>query len=336
MHTRDRRRTRHTRRLLALLILGVSAAAAQPTTPPRSVESARVTILSSNLADGATVGEWGFSALVEADGQCVLFDTGRYPDTVLRNAEALRVDLSCVTDIVLSHFHFDHTAGVLPIVEALRERSEATVERVHVARGFFLSRRLAGLSAEQNERAMSRLAGPQVALAGSDLTFVEHERATEILPGIWVTGPVPRRHEEKTYPAGVELQLDGQWIADTVPESQGLVVRTDRGPIVLLGCGHSGSINLLEHVRSEVQDAPIHALMGGMHLFAADEETLGWTADRLRGIGLEHLMAGHCTGIEPLMRLRTGLGLTRSTAVVGAVGSRFVLGEGIHPTAIAQ
>lgn len=320
---------------LASLSFGASTVIAQPTTTPPSVDSAQVTILSSNLADGATVGEWGFSALVEADGKCVLFDTGRYPDTVLRNAAALRVDLSCVTDIVLSHFHFDHTAGVLPIVEALRARS-AAVERVHVAQGFFLPRRLAGLSAEQNERAMSRLAGPQVALADSDLTFVEHERATEILSGIWVTGPVPRQHAEKTYPAGVELQRDGRWIADTVPESQGLVIRTDRGPIVLLGCGHSGSINLLEHVRREIQDEPIHALMGGMHLFAADEETLGWTADRLRGIGLEHLMAGHCTGIEPLMRLRTGLGLSRSTAVVGAVGSRFVLGEGIDPTAIAQ
>jgi hypothetical protein len=48
------------------------------------------------------------------------------------------------------------------------------------------------------------------------------------------------------------------------------------------------------------------------------------------------LMAGHCTGIEPLFRLRTGLNLTRQTAVVGAVGSQFVLGEGIRATAIAM
>ena len=107
---------------------------------------------------------------------------------------------------------------------------------------------------------------------------------------------------------------------------------TAEGPIVLLGCGHSGSVNLLEQVRRTIQDEPIHALMGGMHLFAADDETLEWTAGRLREIGLEHLMAGHCTGIEPLMTLRSGLGLDRKTAVVGAVGSRFVLGEGIHAT----
>jgi 7,8-dihydropterin-6-yl-methyl-4-(beta-D-ribofuranosyl)aminobenzene 5'-phosphate synthase len=76
--------------------------------------------------------------------------------------------------------------------------------------------------------------------------------------------------------------------------------------------------------------------MGGLHLFNASDEMLGWTADRLRDIDVQHLMAGHCTGIEPLMRLRVGLELSRSTAVVGAVGSRFVLGEGIHPTAIAM
>ena len=121
-----------------------------------------------------------------------------------------------------------------------------------------------------------------------------------------------------------------------MPESQGLTIVTPDGPIVLLGCGHSGSVNLLEQVQRSIQNHSIHALMGGMHLFAADDQTLLWTADRLRKIGIQNLMAGHCTGIEPLMRLRSGLELSRRTAVVGAVGSRFVYGEGIHPTAIAQ
>ena len=73
---------------------------------PAVAEVASVAILSSNLADGSTVGEWGLSALVEVDGQCVLFDTGRHPDTVIRNARALDVDLSCVADVVLQPFPF--------------------------------------------------------------------------------------------------------------------------------------------------------------------------------------------------------------------------------------
>ncbi len=42
------------------------------------VHALRVTVLSTNVAD-AGIGEWGFSALVEADGYGILFDTGLIP-----------------------------------------------------------------------------------------------------------------------------------------------------------------------------------------------------------------------------------------------------------------
>ena len=96
------------------------------------------------------MGEWGFSALVKADGRCVLFDAGRFPDTVLRNAESLGVDLSCATDVVLSHFHFDHTTGLVPLLEDLRKKSPDAMRRIHVAKGFFLSRRGPGGGDEES------------------------------------------------------------------------------------------------------------------------------------------------------------------------------------------
>ena len=173
-------------------------------------------------------------------------------------------------------------------------------------------------------------------LEAAGVEILIYSEPTEIMPSIWVTGPIKRTHEEKTYPTHIRMKVDGEWVEDYVPESQGLTIVTSDGPIVLLGCGHSGSVNLLEQVQRTIQDEPIQALMGGMHLFSANDETLDWTANKLTDIGIQHLMAGHCTGVEPLMRLRQGLNLDRKTAVVGAVGSRFVLGEGIHPTAIAQ
>jgi 7,8-dihydropterin-6-yl-methyl-4-(beta-D-ribofuranosyl)aminobenzene 5'-phosphate synthase len=322
--------------MLCILAVAVTASGlsgrskAQEINVARSVE---VTILSSNLASGATVGEWGFSALVEVDGQCVLFDAGRYPDTVLRNAKALGADLSCVTDVVLSHFHFDHTTGLLPLLADLRANNPAAMQRIHVAEGFFLSRRH---SARSGDAEWNQMIAMRQALEAEGVTFRVHSGPVEILPAVWVTGPIKRTHAEKTFAAQIDLRLDGEWVEDFVPDSQGLTIVTDEGPIVLLGCGHSGSVNLLEQVQRDIQDHAIHALMGGMHLFAADDETLLWTARRLRRIGVQNLMAGHCTGIEPLGYLRAGLGLSRRTAVVGAVGSRFVLGEGIHPTAIAR
>jgi len=286
-------------------------------------EKVAVTILSSNLANGATIGEWGFSALIEVDGRCVLFDAGNYPDTVLRNAKVLEVDLSCATDVVLSHFHADHTTGLLPLLEDLRAKNPNAMRRIHVAEGFFLSRRQPGTSGDKERNLMIAM---REKLEAAGVEFVIYSDATEISPAVWVTGPIERNHPEKNYNRAMKVNIDGEWVEDFVPESQGLTVVTPEGPIVLLGCGHAGSVNLLEQVQRSIQDHSIQALMGGMHLFSADDQTLLWT----------NLMAGHCTGIEPLIRLRAGLDLSRRTAVVGAVGSRFVYGEGIHPTAIAQ
>lgn len=323
---------------LALLVLSALSAPAsllaEHNAPKRALaQNVEVTILSSNLADGATIGEWGLSALIEVDGACVLFDAGRYPDTVLRNAAALGVDLSCVTDVVLSHFHFDHNTGLLPFLRSVRAQNPDAVQRVHVATGFFLRRQRPGSNGYVD---WNQMIAVRDTLRSAGVQIIEHDGPAEILPSVWVTGPVPRPHPERNYGSAARMLVDGEWVEDYVPESQGLTIVTDEGHIVLLGCGHSGVVNALEHVQTAIDDAPIHALMGGLHLFNASDEVLGWTADRLREIGVGHLMAGHCTGIEPLLRLRIGLNLSRRTAVVGAVGSQFVLGEGIRPTSIAM
>jgi 7,8-dihydropterin-6-yl-methyl-4-(beta-D-ribofuranosyl)aminobenzene 5'-phosphate synthase len=321
-------------KVLSLLLIFAALASSNATAAKSSVaESAEVTILSSNLADGATVGEWGFSALAIVDGQCVLFDTGRYPDTVSRNTQILNVDLSCVTDVVLSHFHFDHMGGLVTLMQENRAKNPQAMQRVHVAEGFFYPRRILSRSgdAEWNQMIETR-----TRLEADGVEFIIHSEPEEILPSVWVTGPIERTHQEKTYPLGIDVKIDGEWVEDFVPDSQGMTIVTAEGPIVLLGCGHSGSVNLLEQVQRDIQDDSIHALMGGMHLFSASDETLDWTADKLSNIGLENLMAGHCTGVEPMFRLRLKLKLDRKTAVIGAVGSRFKLGEGIHATSIAK
>ena len=299
----------------------------------QAAETAQVTILSSNLASGSAIGEWGFSALVEVDGQCVLFDAGNYADTVLRNIRVLDVDLSCVTDVVLSHWHPDHMGGLVTLFENTRPKNPNAMKRIHVAEGFFRSRRNVSSSGDAERNQMIKV---RKQLEAEGVEFRIYSEATEILPSIWITGPIERTHAEKTYPTFVDVKIDGEWVEDYVPDSQGLTIVTPEGPIVLLGCGHSGSVNLLEQVQRDIQDHSIHALMGGMHLHSATDEALDWTAKKLIDIGVQNLMAGHCTGVEPMFRLREGLSLTRKTAVIGAVGSRFVLGEGIHPTNIAK
>src|SRR5580698_4102339 len=101
----------NTARLALLFSVGIAAGApargGDTLAPPESgrVHALKITVLSTMLADGGGLGEWGFSALVEADGHRILYDTGAHPNTVLENAKELKIDLSDVQDVVLSHFH---------------------------------------------------------------------------------------------------------------------------------------------------------------------------------------------------------------------------------------
>jgi 7,8-dihydropterin-6-yl-methyl-4-(beta-D-ribofuranosyl)aminobenzene 5'-phosphate synthase len=104
----------------------------------------------------------------------------------------------------------------------------------------------------------------------------------------------------------------------------------------LFGCGHAGTINTLEYVRSVVRPDRIYAIVGGLHLFATSDETLDWTAAKLAGFGVDNILGANCTGIETIYRFRALLHLGRADAVVAAVGSSFDLARGIYAGHIAR
>jgi 7,8-dihydropterin-6-yl-methyl-4-(beta-D-ribofuranosyl)aminobenzene 5'-phosphate synthase len=95
-------------------------------------------------------------------------------------------------------------------------------------------------------------------------------------------------------------------------------------------------INTLEHVRKAIDPSPVHTIIGGLHLFAADEKHLGWTATQLKKFGVQELVGAHCTGVEAVYRIRELAGLSRNTCMVGAVGASYSLDQGINPLRIAK
>ncbi len=157
------------------------------------VQSADAVILSTMLADRFGVGEWGFSALVEAGGRRILFDTGARPDTVLQNARELKLDLSAVTDVILSHHHGDHVGGLLTLRRELMRKNPDALKRAYVGAGIFLNRPRQG-GGDSNEALAVKT--EYEALGGS---FAVIERPTEIFPGAWLTGPVPRTYPERNW-----------------------------------------------------------------------------------------------------------------------------------------
>src|SRR5262245_10274468 len=236
---RLRRRFINLAALAAVLVAAIAApAVAEP------VKALKVTVLSTMLADDVGIGEWGFAALLEADGKMLLIDTGARPGTVLQNVTEMGVDLSPVTDVVLTHNHSDHTGGLLTLRRELAKKNPQALSRAHVGKGIFLSR----LDAEGREQNGLLPARQEYETSGG--TFVEHDAPVAFFPGVWLTGPVPRPNPERNWSGSLRLQTAGGPVEDTLPEDASVVVETPEGLVVISGCGHAGIVNTCEYART--------------------------------------------------------------------------------------
>src|SRR6185369_7872890 len=125
--------------VIFFLSLTTTLLVAQPALPTAQVKQLKVTILSTMLADEG-IGEWGFSALIEADGHRLLVDTGARPNTVLSNVGDLHIDLSDVKEVVLTHNHDDHTGGLVTLRREFMKKNPQALSVAHVGKGIMYSR----------------------------------------------------------------------------------------------------------------------------------------------------------------------------------------------------
>jgi 7,8-dihydropterin-6-yl-methyl-4-(beta-D-ribofuranosyl)aminobenzene 5'-phosphate synthase len=317
------------RRIALCLLLAIgwfaSRSVAQQRIADKKIGDLKITILSTMLVStpGGT-GEWGFSALVQADGHQVLVDTGAAPDTVLKNAKALGVDLSGVRDVILTHNHDDHTSGLLTLRRELSKRNPDALSRVYVGPGIFWSRPTQ--SGEDNTMIAVR---PAYEATGGK--FIEVPGWQELFPGAWLTGPIKRKYPERNWDELGMVMTPAGLVEDTIPEDLSLVLNTTRGLVVITGCGHAGIINILSQTADKFGSQHVFGVVGGIHLYSRTDAQLDWTSDKMKSFGVENVLGAHCTGIEAVYHLRQRMGLSRKAALVASVGSKFTLQDGIIP-----
>src|SRR5258708_4612505 len=245
-------------------------------TSETQIRALKVTVLSTMLvAEPTGIGEWGFSALIEADGHRILVDTGARPETVLQNAREMNVDLSGVQEVILTHNHDDHVGGLLTLRRAMMKKNPAALSVVHVAKGIFYSRP----SAEGESNAMIAIRREYEATGGR---FVEYSGGADIFPGAWLTGPVLRKYPERNWSVSGKVQTPDGLVEDNIPEDQSLVLDTTQGLVVVTGCGHAGIVNILTAAATKFPGRNVDAVIGGLHLFPASEEQLDWTGDEFK------------------------------------------------------
>lgn len=255
----------------------------------------RITILCENSVGpiSGTLGEHGFAALVEpADGEPLLFDTGQGA-TLLHNARRMNRDLSRVSSVAISHGHYDHAGGLLPLLKACGPKE------ILAHPGIFVPR----FRVKDNGECISiGIPDGRHELAASGASFSLSAEFRPIAPDIWLTGEIPRLTWFETGDAGLFLDRDGHAV-DPTTDDQSLVIETEKGLVVLLGCCHAGLINTLNHITSITGRNDFHAIIGGMHLGFCGREQVDLTIAALRRLAVRKLAAAHCTGFHAAARI---------------------------------
>lgn len=256
------------------------------------IRNLTITQLAENVASSpGLLGEHGASFFIEADAHCLLLDTGQGL-TLRHNAARLGIALERVTAVALSHGHYDHTGGLETVIECTGGAVDLYLHPEAPAPKFNRAGRSIGSPITDLEALRLRVR-----------RLVAETGPVEIRPGIHFSGEIPRRHAiEDT--GGPFYRDAARTQIDDLPDDQALIIDTPPGLVVVLGCGHSGVINTLDHVRTLMPGRPIHAVLGGTHLLRASAERLDFTVRALAGFGIDYLAPNHCTGLAATCLLR--------------------------------
>ena len=269
----------------------------------------RITVLCENSVGplSGTLGEHGFAALIEpAGGEPLLFDTGQ-GFTLLHNARRMNKDLTRVGQVVISHGHYDHTGGLKPLLE------ECGPKLVYSHPSVFKPRYRVK---DNGEWYPITIPASREELEAAGASFDLSKEFRTIAPGICLTGEVPRVTDFESGDQGLYCDSDGQEF-DNTPDDQSLLLETEKGFVLILGCCHAGLVNTVEHVAAMTGRRDMYAVIGGTHLGFCSLEQIAKTVKALRNMGIKKLAASHCTGFAASARLAQELPKEFQTAMVG-------------------
>lgn len=251
--------------------------------------TARLTVVVDNQAADGLVAEHGYALWIETDGQTILFDTGESKG-LQPNCRSLGLDLAQVTDLVLSHGHYDHTGGIELVL------GQAVCPRVYIHQAALQPRYVRRKNAviepvRMPERSMQALDH----LPDGSIRWLT--RPMSVTDRIGITGPIPRLTEYEDPGAPYFFDQSGGR-PDFIDDDIAMWIRGEDGLVICVGCAHAGIVNTVNAIADITGETRIDTIIGGLHLLHAGPERLDATVNALNQLDIGRLVACHCTGIE--------------------------------------
>jgi 7,8-dihydropterin-6-yl-methyl-4-(beta-D-ribofuranosyl)aminobenzene 5'-phosphate synthase len=271
----------------------------------------KITILCENsvILPFGLIGEHGFSAYIEYNGKNFLFDTGQGKG-LLNNSRILGKNLQDIEFLFLSHGHYDHTLG---LADLLSIKSPLTV---YAHQDIFKGR----IWIKNDKKKFIGLPYTKNYLEGLGAQFALSRDFSEIVKGVYSSGEIVRKTHFERIDAGMKI-IDEQskLIDDEILDDYSLAIDTSKGLVIILGCAHSGIINIINHFIEKTGNGEIYAVLGGTHLGFATDEQINKTIEIIDKYNIKKLGASHCTGLEVAAKLYNKLKDRFFFASVGSV-----------------
>ncbi|NLZ46660.1 MAG: MBL fold metallo-hydrolase [Clostridiales bacterium] len=236
--------------------------------------------------------EHGLSLFIETKGFKILFDTGQ-SDVFSKNASNIGIKLAETNCIVLSHGHYDHCGGM--------EYFKYKMPNVYVHNNAFINHYTLN-----NNNTYKDIGIPWSQDFKNKIKHkIKHiQNKTSIADGIFVCGEIPSTEEFEGVPQGFYTEDNNQKSYDIFKDEAVLVVDTEKGLCVFLGCSHTGVVNCIKQVKRLFPDKNIYMVAGGMHLLKASEMRILMTIQYIINEGIEKIIPLHCTGLSAICEMK--------------------------------
>jgi 7,8-dihydropterin-6-yl-methyl-4-(beta-D-ribofuranosyl)aminobenzene 5'-phosphate synthase len=258
------------------------------------------------------IGEHGFSCLIESE-EVTLFDTGQGLG-IFNNLKNMGKNIDGIKRVVLSHGHYDHTGGLLSVLES---RNEKTPVFVHP--DAFNDKR-AVIAAPQRTIDVPigmRASKEAYEQAGAEFNFIRG--FVKITNSISALSEVQHPSGWKTWDSRLKQKVNDINSDDPFTDDLSLLITTESGPVVLLGCAHAGIVEILDDISNKTGFREFHAVIGGTHLESAPEDYIARTFDTLRRYAVRIIAVSHCTGLKTACRFASEFKSEFAHASVGSI-----------------